>query len=113
MERHSEIYHADFCSMGVQYRAMNIEHYYDKPERIWRMKAVDEEGQRLGGLFYTMQRDELKLCYLYVKETNKGIGRALLEQLVHEAEEHHVATITGTLFPFLKLQRLRSICMNP
>lgn len=78
---------------------MNIEQKYDKEERIWRMNATNDQGERLGGLYYKKTSSELRLCYISVKEDGHGVGRALLEELVNTAQQDHATAITGAFIP--------------
>jgi len=41
---------------------MSVEHFYDKKQHIWTIKAVGLEGENKGHLYYLEKESELRLC---------------------------------------------------
>ena len=56
---------------------MNIEHYYDKKQGSWVLKAVSVEGENGGHLYYAKKGDEIRLCYVYVTEPGNEVEHCL------------------------------------
>lgn len=74
-------------------------HYYLEKDRVWRMELRDDDGEKMGGLYYLRRKNEFKLAMIKVVKQNVGVGTILLESLIDEAEKEEVCSIVADAIP--------------